>query len=200
MKFIKENYPLVGFLVAYLATKNLILAAAVWSAGSLLQIVTSLVTKEPVKKSHVAYFVVGLTLLAMAYFFNDDSFIKWKTTIVVWAGALVIIGRQLISKKYIFMDLMQSNIDFKSEPPISKLNTINLVWFLTLVAFGALNLYVAYNFSTDFWFYFKMIGLFATLMGLIVASFIILAQYLNFEDDEATSKEEGITKNESEGE
>ncbi len=200
MKFLKENYPLVGFLVAYLATKNLILAAAVWSAGSLLQIVTSLVTKEPVKKSHVAYFVVGLALLAMAYFFNDDSFIKWKTTIVVWAGALVIIGRQLISKKYIFMDLMQSNIDFKSEPPISKLNTINLVWFLTLVAFGALNLYVAYNFSTDFWFYFKMIGLFATLMGLIVASFIILAQYLNFEDDEATSKEEGITKNESEGE
>ncbi len=189
MKFLKENYPLVGFLIAYLVTKNLILAAGVWSAGSLLQIITSLIIKEPVKKSHMAYFVLGLALLAMAYYFNDESFIKWKTTVMVWAGALVILVRQLVSKKYVFMDLMQSSVEFKSEPPKSKLNTINSIWMIALVLFGGLNLYIAYNFSTDFWFYFKMIGLFVTLMGLMITSFVILAQYLNFDDEEATSSE-----------
>ncbi|WP_251359391.1 inner membrane-spanning protein YciB [Kangiella sp. TOML190] len=189
MKFLKENYPLVGFLVAYIVTKNLILAAAVWSAGSLLQILTSLVLKEPVKKSHLAYFVLGLALLAMAYYFNDESFIKWKTTVMVWAGAVVILIRQLVSKKYVFMDLTQSSIEFKAEPPIKKLESINAIWIMTLAAFGALNLYVAYNFSTDFWFYFKMIGLFLTLMGLMVASFVSLAKYLKFDDEETTSTE-----------
>lgn len=189
MKFLKENYPLVGFLAAYLITKNLILAAGVWSAGSLLQIITSLLMKEPVKKSHIAYFVLGLLLLAMAYYFNDESFIKWKTTVVVWAGALIILVRQLVSKKYVFMDLMQSSVEFKSDPPKSKLNTINSIWIITLALFGGLNLYVAYNFSTDFWFYFKMIGLFVTLMGLMVTSFVILAEYLNFEDEDTTSSE-----------
>lgn len=189
MKFLKENYPLVGFLMAYLATKNLILAAAVWSAGSLLQILTSLVLKEPVKKSHIAYFVLGLALLAMAYYFNDESFIKWKTTIMVWAGALVILIRQVVSNKYVFLDLTQSSIEFKAEPPTAKLKTINAIWILTLVIFGAINLYVAYNFSTDFWFYFKMIGLFVTLMGLMITSFVILAQHLKFDDEETTSSE-----------
>lgn len=192
MKFLKENYPLVGFLAAYLITKNLILAAAVWSAGSLLQILTSLVLKEPVKRSHIAYFVLGLALLAMAYYFNDESFIKWKTTIIVWAAAIVILLRQLISKKYMFLDLMKSSTEFKTEPPTSKLNTINSIWVVTLIIFGAINLYVAYNFSTDFWFYFKMIGLFLTLMGLLITSFVILAQYLDFDDEEenpSTNKE-----------
>ncbi len=189
MNFLKENYPLVGFLAAYLITKNLVLAAAVWSTGSLLQILTTLVLKQPVKKSHLAYFFLGLALLAMAYYFDNDNFIKWKTTIMVWAGALVILFRQVFSKKYVFMDLVQNSINFKSEPPISKLKTINLIWVITLTLFGAINLYIAHNFSTDFWFYFKMIGLFVTLMGLMVGSFVLLAKYLNFDEEEATSND-----------
>lgn len=50
MTFLKENYPLVAFIAVYLITKNLILAAAVWSAGSLVQILTSVFTKQPIKK------------------------------------------------------------------------------------------------------------------------------------------------------
>lgn len=191
MKFLKENYPIVGFLVAYLMTKNLILAAAVWSVGSLLQILTSLIMKEPVKKSHWIYFGLGLVLLAMAYWFNDDSFIKWKTSIMVWAGAVIIVIRQLFSKKYVFMDLVQSSIEFESEPTVSKLNKINALWIFVLTAFGALNLYIAFNFSTDFWFYFKMIGLFVTVLGLMICSFVMLAEHLDFDDeDKKASKED----------
>lgn len=190
MKFLKENYPIVGFLVAYLITKNLILAAAVWSAGSLLQILTSLIMKEPIKKSHLVYFGLGLALLAMAYWFNDDSFIKWKTTIMVWAGALFILIRQIFSQKYAFMDIVQSSVELKSEPPISKLNKINALWIVALILFGALNLYVAFNFTTDFWFYFKLIGIFVTLMGLLISSFIMLAEHLDFDDDDDTANKE----------
>ncbi len=189
MKFLKENYPIVGFLVAYIITKNLILAAAVWSLGSLIQIISSIIFKEPIKKSHIAYFILGLLLLAMAYWFNDESFIKWKTTIMVWAGALVILVRQIVSKKYVFIDLMDTSVEFKTDPPKSKLNKINAVWIGALTIFGGLNLYVAYNYSTDFWFYFKMIGLFVTLMGLMILSFILVAEHLNFDDEETTSKD-----------
>lgn len=187
MKFVKENYPLVAFLITYMVTKNLILAAAVWSGGSLLQILTSLALKQPIKKAHIGYFILGLALLGLSYYFDNDNFIKWKTSIMVWAGALVILFRQWFNKKFVINDLLQNSIEFKTEAPVTKLKNINLLWVLSLTGFGFINLYVAYNYSTDFWFYFKIIGLFILLITLFISSFVILRNYLNFDDEEPTS-------------
>ncbi|NVK22069.1 MAG: septation protein IspZ [Kangiellaceae bacterium] len=190
MTFIKENYPIVGFIAVYLITKNLVLAAAVWSAGSLLQILTSVVTKQPIKKSHIAYFIVGLILLAMAYYFNNENFIKWKTSIMVWAGALVILFRQLFNGKYVIKDLTQANNLIKDTAPIRTLQQVNILWIVFLLLFGLLNIYVAYNYSTDFWFWFKMIGLFVSTMGLFILSLVMLKEHLNMDDQERTDQQQ----------
>ncbi|WP_187287326.1 inner membrane-spanning protein YciB [Kangiella koreensis] len=182
MTFLKENYPIVAFIAVYLITKNLILAAAVWSAGSLVQILTSVLTKQPIKKSHIAYFVLGVLLVVSAYYFDDENFIKWKTSIILWAGSLVILFRQIFSKKYIIQDLLKANQVLKDTAPHSLLAKINWLWILYLTGFGFLNLYVAYTFSTDVWFWFKIIGLFASTMLLFIISIIMLKEHVNLDD------------------
>lgn len=190
MTFLKENYPLVAFIAVYLITKNLILAAAVWSAGSLVQILTSVFTKQPIKKSHIAYFVLGALLVVSAYYFDDDNFIKWKTTIILWAGALFILIRQLFSKKYIIQDLLKANDVLKGTAPHSLLAKINWLWILYLTGFGFLNLYVAYTFSTDVWFWFKIIGLFVSTMLLFIISIIMLKEHVDLDDPKKPGSEE----------
>ena len=191
MSFIKENYPLIGFIAVYLISKDLVLAAAVWSGGSLLQIVTSLITRKPIKKTHIGYFVLGIILLLLAYYFNNDNFIKWKTSIMLWAGTLVILFRQLFNKKYIIQDLLQTNGLLKDSAPVSTLRKINALWVIFLASFGFINLYIAYNFSTEFWFYFKLIGLFVLTMGLFVVSMLMLKEHLNLDDENETPEQQG---------
>lgn len=194
MTFLKENYPLIAFIATYLITKDLFLAAAVWSGGSLLQISTSFFKREPVKKMHLAMFAFGLALLAMAYYFEDDTFIKWKTSVMFWLAGLFILFRQLFSKKYLFLDIISINQQVEIKAPDSVCKKINLLWIAVFLLFGTLNLYVAYNYSTDFWFYFKLAGIFVCLLFLFIFSFMKLAKYLpeDFFDDE--EKEESGKK------
>ncbi|AOE50217.1 inner membrane-spanning protein YciB [Kangiella sediminilitoris] len=188
MTFIKENYPIVGFIAAYLLTKNLILAAAIWSGLTLIQMIAHYFTKKELKTSHVALFFVGLALVALAYYFNDDDFIKWKTSIAVWAGALFILIRQLASKKYVIKDLTKSSGLIKDSAPESLLAKTNWLWIITLASYGGLNLYIAFNFSTDFWFYFKLISMFVLLFGLLIISMIMLKDHLHIEEEQNHQK------------
>ncbi|GAA4364412.1 inner membrane-spanning protein YciB [Kangiella marina] len=184
MTFLKENYPIVGFIAAYLITKNLILAAAIWSGLTLVQMVLHYFTKKEIKKSHVALFFVGLALVALAYYFDDDDFIKWKTSIAVWAGAIFILIRQLASKKYVIQDLTKSSGLIKDSAPQPLLARVNWLWIISLALYGGLNLYIAFNFSTDFWFYFKLISMFVMLFGLLIISIVMLKEHIHLEDDQ----------------
>lgn len=188
MELVKQNYPVIGFIVAYLATKNLILAAAIWSGLTLVQIIISYLLEKTVKKSHVIMFFLGLLLVALAYHFNDDDFIKWKTSVAVWGASLFILIRHLVSKKYVIKDLTKSSGLIKATAPETLLAKINWLWVIVLATYGFINLYVAFNFSTDFWFYFKLISLFILLFGLLIISIIMLKDHLNMdelEDDKA---------------
>jgi intracellular septation protein len=183
--FLKENYPIVGFIAVYLFTKNLILAATVWSGLTLVQMLVHYFTKKELKKSHVALFLLGLALVALAYYFDDDDFIKWKTSVAVWGGALFILIRQVFSKKYVIQDLTKSSGLIKDSAPERLLVKINWIWVVTLAAYGGLNLYVAFNFSTDFWFYFKLISMFVLLFGLMIVSIVMLKEHIHLEEEQS---------------
>ena len=190
MAFLKENYPLLAFIAVYLITKNLILAAAVWTAGSLLQILVNFFTKQPIKKSHIAYFALGVLLVVSAYYFDDDNFIKWKTSIILWLGSLFILFRQIFNKKFIMRDLLKANHMLKDSVPDSLLAKVNWLWVLCLAGFGFLNLYIAYSFSTNTWFWFKIIGIFISTFLLFITSIIMLKDHLNLEDSQDNHSQE----------
>ena len=61
---------------------------------------------------------------------------------------------------------------------------LNLMWVAITAGIAALNIYIAYNFSLDFWVNFKVFGLMAITFVSIFATIITLYKYLP-DDDEA---------------
>jgi intracellular septation protein len=109
----------------------------------------------------------GATLLL-----HDDVFIKWKPTVVNWLFALVFLASQWFGSKPLIQRMMEHGIQLE---PVSKWRVLNSAWAVFFIFMGALNLYVAFNFSQDTWVNFKLFG----LMGLTLAFVFLQAFYLS---------------------
>ena len=101
-----------------------------------------------------------VTLGAATIYFHNATFIKWKPTGLYWASALVFWASAAFWGK----NLIQAMLGAELELPVQVWAALNRAWIWFFSAMGALNLYVAYNFSTSTWADFKAFG----STGLIV--------------------------------
>jgi intracellular septation protein len=59
---------------------------------------------------------------------------------------------------------------------------LNIVWAVFFVLLGFVNLFVAYNFTTDAWVNFKLFGATGLLVVFIVGQSLWLAKYMKEEE------------------
>jgi intracellular septation protein len=102
---------------------------------------------------------------------GDGDFIKWKPTIVNWLFAVAFFGSQFIGHKNIIERMMGDKIEL----PHNTWRTLNLAWVGFFILSGAVNLYVAFNFSEDVWVDFKLFG----LLGMTIVFIILQGIYLS---------------------
>jgi len=111
----------------------------------------------------------GATLLL-----RDPTFIKWKPTVLYWSFAVVLLGADLFLNKNVIRTMMQEQLSL----PVPVWRRLNFSWVAFFAVMGAVNLYVAYNYSESAWVNFKLfagIGLmiaFVVLQGLMLSRFI----------------------------
>ncbi|MDO8413039.1 MAG: septation protein A [Gallionellaceae bacterium] len=110
----------------------------------------------------------GATLLL-----HDENFIKWKPTILYWIFALVLLLSNLLFKK----NLMRSFLQEKLTLPTPVWDRVNLSWCLFFMVLGVVNLYVAFNYSTDTWVNFKLFGATGMMLVFVVLQGLMLAKY-----------------------
>ena len=111
----------------------------------------------------------GATLL-----FANDTFIKWKPTVLYWLfGAVLIIG-QAVFRKNLVRSMMESQVTLPNEVWIRLLAS----WIGFFVTMGVLNLYVAYNFSTDAWVNFKLFGGIGLMLVFVLLQALLLAKHV----------------------
>ena len=96
---------------------------------------------------------------------HDEAFIKVKPTALYWLFAAVLLFAKILFGKNLIKKLMEEKIRL----PDHIWSQLNLAWSGFFTVLGIVNLYVAWNFSTDTWVNFKLFG--ATVMMLI---FILL--------------------------
>ena len=152
----------------------ILLATAVAIVASLAQ-VGGLLTRgrrvEPMLWVSVAVIVVfgGATI-----WLNDETFIKWKPSILylLFAGALVA-GRLLWRRNFV-RHLLGQQIELP-EPVWERLLW---VWSGFFALLAAANLFVAYNFSTDTWVNFKLFGLMGLTLAFVVGIGVWLSQHI----------------------
>ena len=172
MKFLFDLFPVILFFIAF-KVANLYVATGVAIAATFAQI--GWVWFRHRKVDTMLWVSLGVVTVfgGATLLLHDETFIKWKPTVLYWLFALALLvaaitGRNLIRK------LMEQQIKLP-EPVWARLNA-SWIGFFTLMGF--LNLFVAYRFPTDIWVDFKLFGgiglmlIFVLVQGLLLGKFI----------------------------
>ena len=116
----------------------------------------------------------GATLLL-----HDENFIKWKPTILYWVFSATLLLSSLLFKKNLMQSLMQEKLTL----PNRTWALLNLSWSLFFFVLGVVNLYVAFNFSTDDWVNFKLFGATGMMLLFVLLQAFALAKYVEKEKE-----------------
>ncbi len=118
---------------------------------------------------------------------KDPVFIFWKPTVFNWALAGVSVVWHVMRGKCLFEDLLPDEI----EMPKHIWKRVTVASTLHFFIVGAVNLYVAYNFSMDAWVSFKLLSavLFTLIWAVVIG--VIMGPHLketDSSDDNETTK------------
>ena len=170
MKLLFDFLPIVLFFVAY-KLYDIYIATAVAIAASVIQVGWAWFRHGKVENMHWITLGVIVVFGGLTLILRDETFIKWKPTLVNWLFAAAFLGSQFIGKQSLLKRMMAANITLP-EPIWLRLN---MSWVSFFVVMGAANLYVAFNYDTDTWVNFKLFG----MMGLTIIFIIAQAFYLS---------------------
>jgi len=178
MKFLFDLFPVILFFVAF-KFYGIFTATAVAIVGTFAQIGWVWVKHrkvEPTLWISLAIIVVfgGATLLL-----HDETFIKWKPTVLYWLFAAVLLVSQAVFKKNLIAALMGAQLTL---PPHVWFN-LNLSWTAFFTFMGGANLYVAFHYPTDIWVNFKLFGTLGLMLVFVVVQGMFLSKYVEKEND-----------------
>jgi len=173
MKFLTDFFPIILFFIAY-KWQGIYLATTVAIAASFIQVSLFWIKTRRFDNSQLMTFLIILIFGGATLYLQDETFIKWKPTIINWLFALACLLSQFIGKAPLIKRMMSSGLSL-ADDIWTKLNT---VWAAFFCLQGALNLYVIYNFDTDTWVNFKLFGMLGLTILFIIAQGIFLMKHI----------------------
>ncbi len=177
MKLLYDFFPILLFFVAY-KIFDIYVATAVAIVASFIQVGWFWLQYRRVEKMHVITLLMITVLGGATLIFHDDTFIKWKVSVVNWLFGIAFLGSQFIGKKPIIQRMMEASVEL----PQKIWTRLNLVWALFFISTGFLNLYVAYNYDLDTWVNFKMFGMLGLTFLFILAQALFIGRYVKEPD------------------
>ena len=178
MKLLIDFFPIILFFVAF-KLGGIYVATGVAIAATVAQIAYLRIRHgkvEPMQWLSLGVIVLfgGATLLA-----QNDTFIKWKPTVLYWLmGGSLLVGQLLFRK-----NLLKSLMSAQMELPEAAWRAMNWSWTGFFAAMGVLNLWVAYHFDTDTWVNFKLFGGLGLMLLFVVGQALYLSRYIKDSDN-----------------
>jgi intracellular septation protein len=198
MKQFAELIPIALFFIVYqmngsvfefggfsITIDGIFTATQVLIAATTIQVIAAVIIAKKIDNKQIGILVAiwlfgGLTLL-----YRDQTFIQLKPTIFNWILALVFMGSQFIGDK----NLMERTLGKQLTLPKNIWSRINWLWISNLIAVGALNLVVAFNYSEATWVSYKLYSSIGFTVALSIITVIILTPYLKDQDLETARDE-----------
>lgn len=180
MKFLFDLLPVLLFFAAY-KLYDIWVATVVAIVAAVIQVGLTWAMHRRVEKMHLVTLALIVVLGGATLAFHDETFIKWKPTLVNWLFAVVFLGSQFIGEKNLVERMMSHAVTV----PRVIWSRLNLAWVTFFTALGVLNLYVAFSFDTDTWVDFKLYGLMGLTLAFVVVQSFYLARHM-----EAGAKED----------
>jgi intracellular septation protein len=177
MKFLFDLFPVILFFAAF-KVADIYVATAVAIGASFAQVAWLKLRGrrvEPMLWASLAIIAVfGGATLAL----KDETFIKWKPTVLYWMFGAVLAGALGFGR-----NLIRAMLGSQVQLPDPVWARLNWSWIGFFAFMGAANLYVAYNYSTDNWVNFKLFGGMGLMLLFVLAQALLLAKYVEDKDE-----------------
>jgi intracellular septation protein len=188
MKLLMDFFPIALFFVAF-KLAGIYVATGVAMVATLVQIGWLYFKHgkvEPMQWMSLGIITIfgGATLLT-----HNDTFIKWKPTILFWLMGAILIGGQLLLKKNFIKSLMSAQLNL----PDAVWQKLLWSWAVFFLAKGGLNLWVAFHFDTDTWVNYKLFGSMGLMLLFVLGQGVYLSRHIQPDNEPAPTPPDSKT-------
>jgi len=173
MKFLFDLFPVILFFIAF-KVQGIYVATAVAIAASVGQIGWLWLRGRKIDAMLWVSLAIVVVFGSATLLLHDETFIKWKPTVLYWLFACVLGAGEWLFHKNLIRKMLGEQIQLP-EPVWRKLN---FSWVGFFACMGFLNLYVAFNFPTDTWVNFKLFGGMGLMLAFVIGQSLFLSRYV----------------------
>jgi intracellular septation protein len=172
MKFLFDFFPVILFFAAFKAW-DIYVATGVAIGATFAQVAWLKLRRKRVEPMLWASLAIIALFGGATLFLQDETFIKWKPTVLYWLFGLVLAGAGLAGR-----NLIRAMLSEQVQLPEPIWTRLNWSWIGFFAFMGAVNLYVAYNYSTDLWVNFKLFGGMGLMLLFVIAQAVVLSRFI----------------------
>lgn len=176
MKILFDLFPVILFFVTYKFV-DIFYATAVAMAATVAQIAWVYFRRGKVEPMLWVSLALILVFGGATLWLHDETFIKWKPTILYGLFAGVLLLAPVLFKKNLIKAMLSPQVSI----PEPVWRQLNWAWAGFFAFMGALNLWVAYSFTTDVWVDFKLFGGMGLMLGFVLLQGLVLARHVRDE-------------------
>lgn len=172
-KFLFDLFPVILFFLAF-KLYDIFVATSVAMVAAVGQIAWLWFRQHQVDKMMWMNLVIIMVFGGATLVSQDETFIKWKPTVLYWLiAAILLVSSQLFSK-----NLIRTMLEKQITLPKNIWQRLNLSWIGFFLLMGCINLYVAFNFSVDTWVSFKLFGATGLMVIFMIVQVLMLGKYV----------------------
>ncbi|MBU3639248.1 septation protein A [Polynucleobacter sp. AP-RePozz3-80-G7] len=177
MKFLFDLFPIILFFVAF-KLGDIYTATIVAMVATIGQILWVYYRHRKIDAMQWISLVMIVVFGSLTIFLHDKTFIQLKPTALYWlfSGALFI-STQFFQKNWIQV-LMGKQVTLKAASAHSVWRSLNVAWAIFFFFMGALNLYVAFEYSEETWVNFKLFGSTGLLLIFVILQGVWLSKHM----------------------
>ncbi len=177
MQLLFDLLPVILFFVAY-KFSGIYTATIVAIIASIIQVVISRLRNGKFENMQIFTLIILVVMGGLTIGLQNEQFIKWKPTLVNWGFAIAIYIFTIVQRRPAIEKLMGKKIQL----PINIWYQLNNAWAIFFILLGALNLWVAYQFSTETWVNFKLFGLMGITLFFVLIQGVYLSKHMKTEE------------------
>ncbi len=179
MKFLFDLFPVILFFVAF-KFYGIYVATAIAMGATVAQIAWVWLRHRKVDPMLWVSFGVIAVFGSATLLLQDETFIKWKPTVLYWLFAATLTVAQVVFRKNLIRAMMGKQMQL----PAPAWTRLLWSWAGFFGFMGVANLYVAFNYPTDFWVNFKLFGGMGLMFAFVIVQAVFLSRHLEQDPSE----------------
>ncbi len=179
MKFLFDLFPVILFFATF-KLAGIFMATAAAIVATLMQIGWVKWHHGKVDGMLLASGVIVVVFGGATLLLHDETFIKWKPTVLYWLFALVLTNAEVFWKKNLIRSMMGEQITL----PDTVWRKLNHSWAGFFAVLGIINLYVAFNYPTESWVNFKLFGTTGMMLAFVIVQSLMLSKFVDEKEND----------------